>query len=465
VALAAALARDPAVLIADEPTTALDVTTQKQILRLLQGLRSSRGMSLVLITHDLRVAFAVCDRVYVMYAGSLVETGPAVAVESNPLHPYTAALLRAEPRLDARQARLAALEGDSVSAYEVPTVCCFSSRCTYVQEGCLSGRPPLREVEPGRSSACVRVEELRSELASAATSRDPAVTGTASEAAQPILTVDGLTKVFPARGRRRAGSSDVTAVNDVSLEVGAGECVAIIGESGSGKSTIGRCLLGLETPTSGSMRVAGLDASDYARLRREERNKLRRTIQMVFQDPYSSLNPALKVGSMLREAVRFRGDGDLDLDGEAARLLTAVGLPLGYAALKPRSLSGGERQRVALARALAVEPRVLVCDECVSALDVAVQGQVLELLRALQAQLGMTYLFITHDLAVARQIADRLYVLERGVVVEEGIVDEVLDRPRHPYTQQLIASVPRSSPTWLSAPQTHSVERSLDPAC
>jgi peptide/nickel transport system ATP-binding protein len=443
VAMAAALARDPDVLIADEPTTALDVTTQKRILHLLRDLQRSRGMSLVLITHDLRVAFAVCDRIYVMYAGTLVEVGPAAAVNEGPLHPYTAGLLSAEPSLTTRRAALAVLEGEPVAAHDVGDACAFAGRCGYVQDACLAERPPLAEQAPGRASACIRAAELRGELA-ARPDGEPAVVGSGAEQAGALLTVSGLTKAF------RHGPSELTAVDDVALELRAGECVGLIGESGSGKSTIGRCLVGLETPTSGTIDIGGRDASDYDRLAREQRNELRRTIQMVFQDPYSSLNASLTVGATIREPMRLRGLAKADQEAEVDRLLSAVGLSPRYAGKKPRNLSGGERQRVSLARALAAGPEILVCDECVSALDVAVQGQVLELLRSLQRELGMTYLFITHDLAVARQVADRLYVLEHGRVVESGPVDEVLDHPTHPYTQRLVASVPRSNPTWLS---------------
>lgn len=444
VALAASLARDPAVLIADEPTTALDVTTQKQILRLLGGLMEARGMSVVLITHDLRVAFAVCSRVYVMYGGSLVEAGPVEATEASPLHPYTAGLLKAEPPIEARRARLDLLQGESVAAYEVGDACAFSQRCEYVRPACLSQRPPLREIMPGRFSACIRVDEVSPRLADAALAE--VIPDPTPSAADPVLSVRGLTKVFDRRG---GGAGELTAVDDVSLEIGRGESVGLIGESGSGKSTIGRCLLGLETPTSGSIQIDGSEAGDYARLPKAARQDLRRSIQMVFQDPYSSLNPAMRIGSMIREALKLRGLEGSSASSEVDRLLSAVGLSPRFASLRPRSLSGGERQRAALARALAVEPEVLVCDECVSALDVAVQGQVLTLLRTLQAEFGMAYLFITHDLAVARQIADRLYVLQQGEIVEEGPVGDVLDNPRHPYTQKLIASVPRSSRAWL----------------
>ncbi len=443
VAMAAALARDPDVLIADEPTTALDVTTQKRILQLLRGLQRSRGMSLILITHDLRVAFAVCDRIYVMYAGTLVEVGPAAAVNEGPWHPYTAGLLSAEPSLTTRRASLSALRGEPSAAHDVGDACAFAGRCRYVQDACLCERPPLVEHAPGRVSACIRAAEIHGELA-ASRAAEPAVPALGAQQAGALLTVTGLTKAF---GR---GESELVAVDDVSLELHAGECVGLIGESGSGKSTIGRCLVGLETPTAGTVEIDGRDASDYDRIGREQRVALRRTIQMVFQDPYSSLNPSLTVAATIREPMRLRGLDKAAAAGEVERLLSAVGLSSRYAGKRPRNLSGGERQRVSLARALAAGPEIVVCDECVSALDVAVQGQVLELLRSLQQELGMTYLFITHDLAVARQVADRLYVLERGRVVESGPVDEVLDRPAHPYTQRLVASVPRSTPTWLS---------------
>ena len=241
----------------------------------------------------------------------------------------------------------------------------------------------------------------------------------------------------------RAGGREVQALNGVSMTLSPEESVGLVGESGSGKTTLGRCLVGLETPTSGSIEIAGIDASNYQKLRHEDRIQLRRTVQVVFQDPYSSLNPRHTVARTLREAIRVHHETDAsEASGMVDALLDQVGLPAAYASRKPASLSGGERQRVAIARALAVRPEFLVCDEPVSALDVSVQAQILNLFKSLREELGIGYLFITHDLAVVRQIVERAYVLYRGEVVEEGPVDALFDSPQHWYTKKLIASLP-----------------------
>jgi peptide/nickel transport system ATP-binding protein len=265
--------------------------------------------------------------------------------------------------------------------------------------------------------------------------------GTESCEGAPIVRIVNLRKEFPARGRRPA----VLAVEDVSLEVAPGQSVGLVGESGSGKTTLGRCLVGLETPSGGTIDIDGIDASAYERCTRSERGRLRRTIQMIFQDPYSSLNPSLSVSRTLRAALAAGGDGDSPSARQVGALLERVGLPASYASRKPVALSGGERQRVAIARAIAVRPRVIVCDEPVSALDVSVQAQILNLLRSLQEELGLAYIFITHDLAVVRQVSDRIYVMHRGRVVESGLAADVLDSPADPYTVRLIDSVPQAA--------------------
>jgi peptide/nickel transport system ATP-binding protein len=447
VGIAAALAGDPELLIADEPSTALDVTTQKEILALLKSLQDSRGMGLILITHDLRVAFSLCDRIYVLYAGSVVEAGAAEALEEEPLHPYTLGLLLSEPPADQRLSRLVAIEGSVPQPDEVAGCCPFAPRCTWVQDVCRAAKPPLVTVAPGRTSACVRIEEIRDELRSARIVRQKAAEADHATPSAPLISVMGLTKVFSSasHGRRH----EVTALHEVELAVGAGESVGLVGESGSGKTTLGRCLVGLETPTSGSILIDGVDASDYGHIDGRSRGHLRRTVQMIFQDPYSSLNPVRTIGSTLSEAIIHAAEREGEARESVRALLERVGLPASYAARKPVALSGGERQRVAIARALALHPRVIVCDEPVSALDVSVQAQILNLFGSLRKEFGIGYLFITHDLAVVRQVVDRVYVLYRGQIVEQGDVARVLDAPTHPYTEKLIASVPRSDSAWL----------------
>jgi peptide/nickel transport system ATP-binding protein len=258
-----------------------------------------------------------------------------------------------------------------------------------------------------------------------------------------LIRIAGLGKVFPGRSRQ------TVALDDVSVELFEGESVGLVGESGSGKTTLARCVMGLESPSAGSIEICGIDATDRSNLDARERRELTRSIQMVFQDPYSSLNPAHTVGAALREALRHAGQesGDAAVSG----LLSQVALPGHYAARKPSALSGGERQRVAIARALAVRPKILVLDEAVSALDVTVQAHILELLKVLKAEIGLSFLFISHDLAVMRQVADRLYLLRDGHVVESGGINGVLNSPQTPYARQLIHAVPRSDPSWLDA--------------
>lgn len=444
VALAAALARDPKLLVADEPSTALDVTTQKEILQLLKSLRESRGMGLVLITHNLRIAFAVCDRIYVLYAGSLLEVSQTMALEREPLHPYTLGLLLAEPPIGHRAAKLEAIDGSVPSPDAVGGICPFAPRCQWAQNICWQVQPPLAEIEGGRLSACIRLPEIRNSMRGKLGEAREWATGTARSVAPAVIRVEGLKKVY------ERGNRPVLAVDGVTLEVGEGESVGLVGESGSGKTTVARCLVGLETPTAGSVVIDGEDVSDYQSINRAQRRRVRRTIQMIFQDPYSTLNPSLTIGSTLKAALRARAVMVSHVDREVQRLLASVGLPAAYMSRKPVALSGGERQRVAIARVLAVEPKVIVCDEPVSALDVSVQAQVLSLFRSLRENFGLSYLFITHDLAVVRQIVERVYVMYQGKIVESGPVDEILDEPSHPYTKRLVASVPRSDAGWLA---------------
>jgi peptide/nickel transport system ATP-binding protein len=440
VALAAALARDPELLIADEPSTALDVTTQAEILRLLRSVQRARGMGLILITHDLRVAFTTCDRVYVLYAGALLEVGTAGPLEREPFHPYTLGLLLSEPSVDKTVGELAAIPGSVPPPDDVVDRCAFSPRCRWVRDVCRVAAPPLADIEPGRRSACVRFPEIRAEMRELHDRvLGPAPSVSVNVRADPLVAVKEVTKTFDVgRGRR------VEAVRGVSFTIAPGECVGLVGESGSGKTTLGRCLVGLETPSSGRIDVDGVDASNAARLPKESRARLRRTVQMIFQDPYSTLNPRHTVGRTLTEALQRSGMGRRrgPVEPAVAELLERVGLPASFARRRPAALSGGERQRVAIARALAVQPRVLVCDEPVSSLDVSVQAQILNLFRGLRSELGIASLFITHDLAVVRQLADRVYVLFKGEVVESGPTDEVLSQPKHPYTTRLMESVP-----------------------
>lgn len=433
VAIAAALARDPEVLIADEPSTALDVATQQEILAMIKRLQDARGMAVVLITHDLRVAFSTCSRINVLYAGSLVEAGGSAALRREPQHPYTQGLLLSEPPSDRRVQRLMTIPGAVPTADEVTGSCVFASRCRWVGDACRASAPPLVEVSPGHLSACARLPAIRSEMA-----------GLSSvalvEAAAPVPRSDGASLVEVRDVRKLFRGAGAPALDGVSIELREGESVGIVGQSGSGKTTLARTLVGLERASAGSIVIDGVPADDWAGLRPDDRRRLRGVVQMVFQDPYSSLNPMRTIGWTLRQAITAHDRAARNVDAQLADLLRSVGLSPDYARHRPQLLSGGERQRVAIARALAVRPRLLICDEPVSALDVSVQAQILNLFDELRAERQIAYLFITHDLSVVRQVTDRVYVMHRGRVIESGVTDAVLRDPHAEYTRTLVAA-------------------------
>lgn len=431
-AIAAALAGDPRILIADEPSTALDVRTQSEILKLLKRLQQQRGMGLILITHDLRVASALCDRIYVLYAGSVVEAGPIDQVRRAPLHPYTVSLYLSEPPLDGRVGELPRLEGRVPRPEErVPDQCVFAPRCPWVVESCLESAPPLATVRPGRKAACLRLPDIEPQLRRKAAGLDHFVRQGKLNVAEPLVEIRGLSKSYFNNG------TEVAALNDVSLEVASGEAVGLLGESGSGKTTLARCLIGLEHPTKGTIAIDGVEGRDRRKL-----------AQVVFQDPYSSLNPARTIGATLKEALLLSGVAKRAIEERVRLLIAQVEISEGYLSKYPSALSGGERQRVAIARALAARPRLMICDEPVSALDVSVQAQILNLLRGLHEEQGIAYLFVTHDFAVARYVTDRAYVLFQGKIVEAGPTGDLVDNPQHPYTRALVAAIPRDG--WLA---------------
>jgi peptide/nickel transport system ATP-binding protein len=376
----------------------------------------------------------------VMYAGSVAEAGDTQVVAAHPGHPYTLGLLLAEPPGDRRVDDLVAIPGSVPAAGDVSDQCPFAARCRWATDDCRGARPRAREIAPAHVSACVRLESIAGDMEHVRVEHQ--APGVEIEPGEPsghsVVRVRGLEVTYPPRGR---AGEPVRALRGISLDVEPGESVGIVGESGSGKTTLGRCLTGLARATGGSIEIAGIDATDFERLSADERRAVRRTVQMVFQDPYSSLNPSRTVGAALAEALSGRLERKADTK-EVAALLERVGLPGDYATRKPVALSGGERQRVAIARAIAFRPALLVCDEPVSALDVSVQAQILNLLRAIRQETQIAYLFITHDLAVVRQIADRVHVLHRGEIVESGATQNVLDAPQHPYTRRLIASIP-----------------------
>ena len=440
VVLAMGMSNEPALLLADEPTTALDVTIQAQILDLMRQLNSEFGTAIVLISHDLGVIAGLCARVVVMYAGEVVEEGPTEQVLADPRHPYTWALMNAVPRLDSEGERLSTIEGMPPSPLAQPAGCRFSPRCPFKEVQC-HYHPPLFAMGPGRASRCwvaeAGVHFTRPVVAAGVRSR------AAAEApdATPLLQVTDLVKHFPA-GRGMFGKARVVhAVDGVSLDVRRGEVLGVVGESGCGKSTLGRTLMRLYKPDSGEI---AFDGVDIATANPASMRKLRRRMQMVFQDPYASLNPRMTIGDTLGEPLRFHGLTN-DAAGTRRRvgeLLGTVGLSAAAAGRYPHEFSGAQRQRVAIARALALQPEFIVADEPISALDVNIQAQIINLMMDLRGQFGLTYFFIAHDLAVVRHISDRVLVLHLGKVAELAPSADLFAAPLHPYTRYLISAVP-----------------------
>ena len=441
VMIAAALAVDPEVLVADEPTTALDVTIQAQILDLLKGLQAERGMALLLITHDLGVVARMADRVAVMYAGEIVELASREAFFRAPQHPYSQKLFAALPTPQRRAGELAVIRG------QVPPLsarfghCRFAERCDFVFERCRVEAPGLLEPAPGHLARChLRESGPAGPRQAEGPGSDPPVKE--EPEAKVLLEVRDLKVHFPIRrGIFRRTVGHVRAVDGVSFSLKEGRTLALVGESGCGKTTAGKALLQLITPTAGAVRYEG---SDIAGLPRGAMRARRAAMQIIFQDPYASLNPRLRVAEILLEGMRSLGVGRTDAERmrRLERLLGEVGLPGETLGRFPHEFSGGQRQRIAIARALAVEPRLIVCDEPTSALDVSVQAQILNLLRSLQARHGIAYLFITHNIGVVDYLAHDVAVMREARIVEHGTVDQVLRRPQHPYTKELLAAVP-----------------------
>ncbi|MBM3535027.1 MAG: ABC transporter ATP-binding protein [Alphaproteobacteria bacterium] len=441
VMLAMGFANNPSLLIADEPTTALDVTIQAQILDLLKTLNREFGTAVLLISHDLGVIANVCERVLVMYAGEVVEEGPAEALLAEPRHPYTWALLNAVPRLDQEppaDKRLTAIEGAPPDPSEPPSGCRFRPRCPFAVERC-GEHPDLLPVAEGRKARCW-VTQAGERLLKPSTAA--AVSAPAAEAGQPMLSLRNVVKHYPLRRDALFSPRKVVhAVDGVDLDIGRGETVGLVGESGSGKSTIARLITRIQKPTAGSIRFGDID---LATADRSVLRPLRRRIQMIFQDPYASLNPRMTVGQILSEPLRFHRlvRGPEEAKARVGELLEMVGLSARAAERYPHEFSGGQRQRIGTARALAVEPELIIADEPISALDVNIRAQIINLFVGLQQRLGLTFLFIAHDLAVVRQVSDRIVVLYLGKVMEVATARDLFAEPLHPYTRSLISAAP-----------------------
>ncbi|MER6077120.1 ABC transporter ATP-binding protein [Streptomyces sp. NPDC001833] len=479
--IAMAVANRPAVLVADEPTSALDVTVQAQVLEALAAARRETGAALLLVTHDLGVVAGAADRVAVLYAGRVVETGPAEAVLRRPRMPYTLGLVGSVPRLDARVPP-SPVPGTAPVPGTTGPGCAFAPRCPLAAPDCRTAEPPLTGVDSpshadtsapdAHTAACRRIPEVRRLSAAELFGRPPGTPGRGGTALAPsarppsrppspsaatpdgadaaagtpadlVLAVSGLGRSYRAPGFRHRRAPAVRAVEWVDLEVRRGETLALVGESGAGKSTTLREIAALAAPQAGRVEVLGRDT---ALLSRRAARELRTAVQLVPQDPVSSLDPRMPVGDIVAEPLHAARVPPAVVAARVPRLLSQVGLRPADADGYPHQFSGGQRQRVAIARALAVGPALLLLDEPVSALDVSVQAGILDLLLRLKRELGPAYLLVSHDLAVVRQLADRVSVMYAGRTVETGGVAEVFGRPRHPYTRALLSAVPLPDP-------------------
>ena len=442
VMIANALAGEPDLLIADEPTTALDVTIQAQVLDLIRDLQKRTGMAILLITHDLGVVSQMAHKVAVMYAGQIVETAQAQEFFANPAHPYSRKLFASLPNADKRTGRLAVIKGTVPPLNREFQGCRFAERCDFAWNKCREIDPDWSTASSGHVVRCHLYSEGKAQAVAASAANGAVSRSSAVVEPADLLKVSDLKVYFPVhKGLFKRVAGYVKAVDGVTLEIKKGRTLALVGESGCGKTTVGKGILQLVPVTAGSVRYNGID---LARLGRSELRARRSEFQIIFQDPYSSLNPRMRVSDIIEEGMTALAI-TTSAEERARRvdmLLEQVGLPTEMKQRYPHEFSGGQRQRISIARALAVNPKLIICDEPTSALDVSVQAQILNLLKELQDKLGLAYLFITHNISVVEYLAHEVAVMYLGRIVETGSMEEVLNHPRHPYTRALLSAVP-----------------------
>ncbi len=447
VMIAMALACRPDLLIADEPTTALDVTIQEEILKLIRDMKEETGTAVLLITHNMALVYQNADSVGVMYAGKLVEVASSRTLFRNPMHPYTIKLLRSIPGQEKRGKALDTIPGSVPPATSYPKGCHFSGRCPREMQGCASIEPPLAEWAPGHHAACHLYDpSFMSKPHSKPIRQEPDVAAPLSvppAERESLLDIKGLKTWYPIKkGVLKRTVGHVRAVDGIDLDVKKGSTLALVGESGCGKTTAGKSILQLIRPTAGEIVFKG---RDLTRLKERELKKYRSLLQIIFQDPYSSLNPRLTVLETIEEGLRAVRPGMKmgERLEKVASVMERVGLAPEMMSRYPHEFSGGQRQRIGIARSLAVDPEFIVCDEAVSALDVSVQAQILNLLKSIQRDFGLSFLFITHDLGVVEYIADEVAVMYAGKIVERAPTAEIFANPKNDYTKKLLAAVPR----------------------